>query len=180
MHWVTNIPGLFDNRNRCSMFNLYLSFVLFLFIVASVDCDHDDRNHIPRNELKVSRITIEYLDELDELKSKVFEGHYFVNSGYSSPDHEVKGQMVYVETVAGKGEAKHEGCGPLNKSLIPTSPWVALIAQGNCTFNEKVYYAAKASTASAVIIYMNENSKENLNIALTTVTSDEKKNYDGE
>ncbi|WAQ99501.1 GOLI-like protein, partial [Mya arenaria] len=130
-----------------------------------VNCEHSEEH-----EIRSSKITIEYIDNSVSGPKVIYEdGRYFVNKGYPSPEIEVKGQLVYVETDEGKGEERHEGCGPLDPNIIPSQSWIALVVRGNCTFNEKVYYSAKFSNATAVIIYMKSDTIEDL--ALTTVSS---------
>ncbi|XP_052793056.1 E3 ubiquitin-protein ligase RNF130-like isoform X2 [Mya arenaria] len=167
MDHCTNMCKFCYNRGRDSMINLHFVLILFsLFICTSlVNCEHSEEH-----EIRSSKITIEYIDNSVSGPKVIYEdGRYFVNKGYPSPEIEVKGQLVYVETDEGKGEERHEGCGPLDPNIIPSQSWIALVVRGNCTFNEKVYYSAKFSNATAVIIYMKSDTIEDL--ALTTVSS---------
>ncbi|KAF7244878.1 hypothetical protein EYD10_08850 [Varanus komodoensis] len=45
-----------------------------------------------------------------------------------------------------------QACAPDTKFVAAASPWIALIARGNCTFTEKITHAAQQG-AEAVVIY---------------------------
>lgn len=76
----------------------------------------------------------------------------------------IKGLLVQVVTSVNKSEL---GCSPLDPSIVPSKPWIALILRGVCNFSDKIYFAAKVSNASAVIIYNVKNSDEPADKQLT-------------
>ncbi|XP_052793055.1 E3 ubiquitin-protein ligase RNF130-like isoform X1 [Mya arenaria] len=153
------IVGYIQGHNSMFYMHLVLIMVSLFIFTSPVICDSTEEH-----EIRSLKITIEYIDNaVNGLKVIHEKGRYSVplkNKKYQTPAMEVKGQLVYVETEAGKGEERHEGCGPLDPNVVPSQAWIALVVRGNCTFNEKVYYSAKSSNASAVIIYMKSDTIE--------------------
>lgn len=67
-------------------------------------------------------------------------------------DGPIRGQLVHVQN--------HLGCRPVDPDIVPSRPWIALVSRGECNFSDKIHYAAKASNASAVIIYNSKDSTD--------------------
>ncbi|XP_032993452.1 E3 ubiquitin-protein ligase RNF128 isoform X2 [Lacerta agilis] len=66
--------------------------------------------------------------------------------GVDSPVADARGLVVIPNST------NHQACTWNTEFAVPASPWVALIARGNCTFSEKINRAA-AQGAEAVVIY---------------------------
>uniref|UniRef100_A0A670JZI2 PA domain-containing protein n=1 Tax=Podarcis muralis TaxID=64176 RepID=A0A670JZI2_PODMU len=66
--------------------------------------------------------------------------------GVDSPVADARGLVVIANST------NHQACTWNTEFAAAASPWVALIARGNCTFSEKINRAA-AQGAEAVVIY---------------------------
>ena len=57
---------------------------------------------------------------------------------------------------------EHDGCGEILDWNIPAGgkPWIALVARGECSFQQKLENLAKNYNASAVVVYDNEEEAE--------------------
>lgn len=104
-----------------------------------------------KEEWYTAFVNITYLDPVSsEVRTEKTEcGRY----GEHSPKREARGRVL----IPGLPQDR-QGCDP-NVRFPPVSQntaWVALVAEGNCTFREKIRNAAN-SNASAVVIYNSAN-----------------------
>ncbi|KAL4230585.1 F-BAR and double SH3 domains protein 2 [Mactra antiquata] len=138
--------------SRMHLQEIYASyiFVFILLLVQSVHCDHE-KGH--KTEARNLRLVIEYGNHSTEEISDA--GYYGEGSKINSVP--ITGQLVHLKSVI--QNKSDYGCEEIDKDKVPSSgAWVALVQRGQCHFNTKIYYAAKRSNASAVIVY-NSNTK---------------------
>ena len=116
--------------------------------VCSVVCDHE---HVGAGQITHSIIQIRYNDsKTGKLKEESKEyGHYGTNSRIAGEE----GVLVHVRSIHNRSE----GCDIIDPSVVPSKRWIALIKRGNCSFNDKIYFATKKSNASAVVLYNNQS-----------------------
>lgn len=150
-----------------------LCIFLYLSCLSQIStCQKEDTS---KETPKISRLAIEYKDSSGyrHRKDDFERGNYAKTARINS--RPIIGRLVLVQTLYNNSEL---GCTRLNPEIVPKNePWVALIKRGDCTFSEKIYNAAKNSSASAVIIYNfegsvlihSEDNKKTL-LTMTTVT----------
>ncbi|XP_060561849.1 RING finger protein 150-like isoform X1 [Ruditapes philippinarum] len=147
-------------------------FVSIACLTQIVNCQ---KENISNESPKVSRLTVEYKDNsgYKHINDDFERGNYANNARVNSSP--IKGRLVLVQTLYNNSEL---GCTRINPDIVPKNePWVALIKRGECTFSEKIYNAAKNSSASAVIIMNLEGSvlihaddTRKTHLTMTTVT----------
>lgn len=150
----------FPGTGRCNkQYSLgeYIGYVCVCLLVSSpfVSGAYAQNERIERiiikESLKQSKISVEYGDGSGYKQAEDdFDWCNYAEKARvnSSP---IKGQLVHVQTLFNKSE---HGCSAMNPEIVPkTGQWIALIKRGDCNFNDKIYFAAKNSSASAVIIY---------------------------
>lgn len=133
---------------------IFYSSVYILMYSHFVSCSHEIPHVIK------AKISTEYIDEFGSLQSEPIYTDGGPNYGTKSRvnSNPVDGRLVYVRTLVNNSEL---GCGPFDKIVPKTGPWIALIKRGSCNFNEKIYFASKNNTAAAVIVYNYEGSPNN-------------------
>ncbi|KAF7653945.1 hypothetical protein LDENG_00076770 [Lucifuga dentata] len=112
-----------------------------------------------KEEWYTAFVNITYTDPLTkEIKTEKTEcGRY----GEHSPKNETRGGVLLPSLPQDR-----QACDPnLSFPLSHGSPWVALVAAGNCTFREKIQNAARYN-ASAVVIYNVGSSNANETITM--------------
>ena len=155
-----------DDRRSTAKANLPFMFICFCLFVKIVSCDQDSRNK--KIEEQYCKVSIEFRNKLGDVGRENFKenGRYghLSKVNYDGP---LKGQLVHVKTLHDKSDL---GCGEIDPAVVPASgTWVALVRRGICSFNEKIYFAAKRSNASAVIVYSHKKEDEKeLQIIKTT------------
>lgn len=171
----------FPGTGRCNKHNNlreYIGYVCVWLVVSApfASCALTQTERIERiiikESLKQSKIAVEYGD--DSGYKQVEDDFDWCNYAEkarvnSSP---IKGQLVHVQTLFNKSEL---GCSAMNPELVPkTGQWIALIKRGDCNFNDKIYFAAKNSSASAVIIYKDSvtryDNDERTQVTMTTAS----------
>jgi hypothetical protein len=98
-------------------------------------------------------IDISYVDHRNHTTITThFEGLFGRNSRMVS----VNAEVVHVRSKYGE----HDGCGHVLEWNIPErKPWIALVARGECNFQQKITNLYKNYNASAVIVYNNEDEE---------------------
>lgn len=136
----------------------------FYILCCFVACDHE---HGHADTVIHSNILIKYNDsKTGELVVKSEEyGHFGQNSRVAGES----GILVHVRSIRNRSE----GCSAIDPAIVPQKKWIALIKRGNCSFNQKIYFATKKSNASAVLLYnyQSENVPENSNVFSIPETS---------
>lgn len=120
----------------------------FYILCCFVACDHE-RGH--NDKVILSIIEIKYNDSKtgEPVVSSEESGLYGQNSRIDGES----GVLVHVRSIYNLSE----GCGPIAPTIVPQKKWIALIKRGNCSFNQKIYFATKKSNASAVVLYNNQS-----------------------
>lgn len=124
---------------------------------------------LTESQIRDTIIDLEYLEN-GKIVTKRNSGHYFTDIHANDDIPKVKGHLVkFRSNPSGTGNHSkdylHRGCGPVDPSIVPGVKWVALIIQGNCTFNEKLYYATTLSNASAAIIYWGQPDNDEMTMS---------------
>ncbi|XP_051559490.1 RING finger protein 150a [Myxocyprinus asiaticus] len=113
-----------------------------------------------KEEWYTAFVNITYLDPVtSEIKTEKTEcGRY----GEHSPKRDARG-FVYMPSLLQDRQA----CDSNTKFPLPNpnSPWIALIAKGNCTYREKIRHAASLN-ATAVVIFNVGSSNSNETITM--------------
>jgi len=141
-------------RGRSSYMEFAFFFLLFCLCVSRSLCDNSISN---QDRLIYAKLKTEVIQ--DNGRAVVNEESNAGTYGQGTRvnlDGPIKGQLVHVHTKVNKSDL---GCSILDPEIVPSKPWVALVLRGECNFNDKIYYAAKVSNASAVIIYDFKDSK---------------------
>lgn len=121
-----------------------------MIFAQSVQCDHNSEHRIPAKKV---RLIVEYYNkDGNRTAPEEMNDAGFYGDGSNLNGFPVTGQLVHLKLLV--PNKTDYGCSEIDKDKVPSSgPWVALVQRGECNFNQKLYYAAKRSNASAVIVY---------------------------
>lgn len=133
-------------RERLGSMEFTTFLLIFFLFLASVSCGTEDK--LIYASLKTESYAGRGMTEKHETYTE-HAGTYGHGSkvNFVSP---ITGQLVHVQTKDNKSDL---GCSTLDPAIVPKRRWIALVLRGDCNFSDKIYYAAKQSNASAVIIY---------------------------
>ena len=126
--------------------------IFTLIYVNAVSCFYEDKQ---QEDYTVAHLNITFCTASKKnCHSQLGEGRF----GIYSPKEHASGWLVLLH------EDNKKGCKKFRRVVHPElKPWLALIARGECNFNDKIENAYKHN-ASAVIIYNDRGSDELMNM----------------
>ena len=129
------------------MFTFYTLYYLIVHL-CFIACDRGHGDGSVTHSIIEIRFNDSKTGKLMEARE---EGHYAQDSRIAGEE----GVLVHVRSIHNRSE----GCDLIDPSIVPHKRWIALIKRGNCSFNDKVYFATKKSNASAVVLYNHQPKK---------------------
>jgi len=136
---------------RCSPRQLVASYILLVAFSTSLATDGIASESI--NSSSHAIVEISFFDHRSHSSRTMrLKGLFGLNSRMSS----VHAEMIHVRDNFGD----HNGCNQIQEWNIPIGkPWIALVARGECNFEQKINNLHKRYNASAVVIYNNADEE---------------------
>ena len=131
---------------------LVLSLLFVICLLPVCQSKHSQKLDVMVDNMTLCTAVLDYNYRHPHTGSLISKSGILARYGASSKCVSEQGLMVHMEDRQGT----NHGCEPHN-SVIPHRQWIALVKRGHCKFDQKIYQAAIANNASAVVVYNNKD-----------------------